>query len=237
MPNVTTNERSKNMKSITIKKLVTKFDTNVIHLDVPYRINLNGNTYVGVFCMIDEDRLEFKYFNEDGNIEFEIIRPTVDVEIFPFRSLLPELKKNEISVVHNEDVPVEPEKPVEKDEPDIRSFYIRDMRTHNKYPLFVKDNGALVINYDFLEKLLYDDSILFSISFGIKGHHSCASHIFKSKDVRIHVGGTTLTGKILNEYRDVITCVEIRAGDWKQLEYAHVVIKNRKDVTNDSSDK
>ena len=225
MQNVTTTERSKNMKSITIKKMVPKFDTDTINIGLPYRIVLNGNTYVGVFYIIDEDRLEFKYF-EDDKIKFVIILPTIDdIEIYPYKS-----SSNEVE-------PEKTEESVEENEPDIRSFYIRDMCScaFNKYPLFVRKNGDLVINYDFLEKLLYDDSILFSISFGIKGHHSCANHTFKSKDVRIHVGGTTLTGKILNEYRDVITCVEIRAGDWKQLEWAHVVIKNRKDVTNNET--
>lgn len=130
------------------------------------------------------------------------------------------------------------EEPVEEDEPDIKSFYIRDMRTdeHNTYPLFVRDNGDLVINYDYMKKLLYDDSVLINIIFGLKGH-SCATHTFESKNVRIHVGGTTLTGKILDKYRNTTTCVEIRADDWKQLEWARVYIKNRKDVTNDSSDK
>lgn len=116
----------------------------------------------------------------------------------------------------------------EEDEPDIKSFYICDMRTYevHKYPLFVRNNGDLVINYDFMEKLLYDDNVLIRIRFGLKGH-SCATHTFESKDVQIHVGGTTLTGKILDKYRNTTTCVEIRADDWKQFEWAHVYIKNK----------
>ena len=78
-----------------------------------------------------------------------------------------------------------------------------------------------------MEKLLYDN-VLISIKFGIKGH-SYALHTFESKDVTIHVGGTTLTGKIFDEYRNVTTCVEIRSDSWEQLEWARVYIKNKKD--------
>lgn len=218
------------MNSITIKKMVPKFDTDAICSGVPYRIIINGNTYVGVFYIITEDRLEFKFFDEDGSIKFVIILPTIDdIEIYPCRDM-DDRSDATIEAMNNL---------VEEDEPDIKSFYIRDMRTHEpkRYPLFVRDNGDLVINYDYMEKLLYDDNVLIRIRFGLKGHHSCAMHTFESKDVRIHVGGTTLTGKILDEYRSITTCVEIRADDWKQLEWAHVYIKNRKDATNDSSDK
>ena len=210
------------MKSIVIKKMVPKFDTDAISIGLPYRIVVNGITYVGVFYMIDEDRLEFKYF-EGEKINFVIILPTIDdISIYPF----------------DLDDPADesPKELVEKDEPDIKSFYIRDMCSspYTKYPLFVRKNGELVINYDFMEKLLYDDSILIEIGFGLKCYNSGVIHTFKSKDVRIHVGGTTLTGKIFNEYKDVVTCVEIRAGDWTQLKWAHVNIKTRKDATNDS---
>lgn len=201
------------MKSITIKKMVPKFDTNAICSNLPYRINLNGNTYVGVFYTITEDRLEFKFFDEDGDIKYGLILPTADdIEISPYSAVEPE----------------NTEEPVEEDEPDIKSFYIRDMRTseHNTYPLFVRDNGDLVINYDFMEKLLYDDSVLITIRFGLKGH-AYATHTFESKDVRIHVGGTTLTGRILDKYREALTCVEIRADAWKDLEWANVYIKNK----------
>jgi hypothetical protein len=210
------------MNSITIKKMVPKFDTDAICFGLPYRIIMNGNTYVGVFYIITEDRLEFKFFDKDGTIKFGIILPTPldDIEIYPC-SDVDDKPDTVIQELKNED------------EPDIKSFYIRDMRTdeHNTYPLFVRDNGDLVINYDYMEKLLYDDSVLINIRFGLKGH-SYATHTFESKNVRIHVGGTTLTGKILDKYRNTTTCVEIRADDWKQLEWASVYI-NRKDVTND----
>ena len=240
------------MKSITIKKMVPKFDTEAICSGVPYRIKWNGNTYVGVFYTITEDRLEFKFFNKEEEIKFAIILPTTDdIEISPcsdiddrdavLQELLDEKAYETMKAINNLDFskllslkaePENTEEPVEEEEPDIKSFYIRDMRTseHNTYPLFVRNNGDLVINYDFMEKLLYDDSVLIRIRFGLKGHHSCAMHTFKSKDVRIHVGGTTLTGKILDEYRTITTCVEIRADDWKQLEWAHVYIKNKNDV-------
>lgn len=233
------------MKSITIKKMVPKFDTDAICSNLPYRIIMGGDTYIGVFYIITEDRLEFKFFDKDGTIKFGIILPTLDdIEISPFsdddmsdvvlQELLDEKAYETMKAINNLDfskllgLKVEPEN---AEEPDIKSFYIRDMRTseHNTYPLFVRNNGDLVINYDFMEKLLYDDNVLIRIRFGLKGHHSCAMHTFESKDVRIHVGGTTLTGKILDEYRNITTCVEIRADDWKQLEWGHVYIKNRKD--------
>ena len=248
------------MNSITIKKMVPKFDTDAICSNLPYRIIMNGNTYVGVFYIITEDRLEFKFFDKGGTIKSGIILPTPldDIEIYPcsvmndrdavLQELLDEKAYETMKAINNLDfsklldLKVEPkntEEPVEEDEPDIKSFYICDMRTdeHNKYPLFVRDNGDLVINYDFMEKLLYDDSVLITIRFGVKGHHSCVTRTFESKDVRIHVGGTTLTGKTIpDEYRN-LTCVELKADDWKQLEWAKVYIENKKDVTNDSSDK
>ena len=249
------------MKSINIKKMVPKFDTNTICSNLPYRINMGGNTYVGVFYIITEDRLEFKFFDEDGEIKFGVILPTADdIEISPYSvmddrsdvviqeliNLLATDDNDEtrkayetMKAINNLDfskllgLKVEPEKteePVEEDEPNIKSFYICDMRTYDvkKYPLFVRNNGDLVINYDFMEKLLYDDNVLITIKFGIKGH-SYALHTFESKDVTIHVGGTTLTGKIFDEYRNVTTCVEIRSDSWEQLEWARVYIKNKKD--------
>ena len=211
------------MKSITIKKMVPKFDTDAICSNLPYRINMGGNTYVGVFYIITEDCLEFKFFDEDGTIKFGRILPALDdIEISPY-SVMDDISDETMEAEKTEE-------PVEEDEPNIKSFYICDMRTYDvkKYPLFVRNNGDLVINYDFMEKLLYDDNILIAIKFGLKGH-SCALHTFESKDVRIHVGGTTLTGKILDEYRNITALVEIRAEDWKQLEWARVYIKNKKD--------
>ena len=219
------------MNSITIKKMVPKFDTDAICSNLPYRIIMNGNTYVGVFYIITEDCLEFKFFDEDGTIKFGRVLPTADdIEISPY-SVMDDRSDETMEAEKTEE-------PVEEDEPNIKSFYICDMRTYDvkKYPLFVRNNGDLVINYDFMEKLLYDDNVLIAIKFGLKGH-SCALHTFESKDVTIHVGGTTLTGKIFDEYRNVTTCVEIRSDSWEQLEWARVYIKNRKDVTNDSSDK
>ena len=211
------------MNSINIKKMVPKFDTDAICSNLPYRINMGGNTYVGVFYIITEDCLEFKFFDEDGTIKFGRILPALDdIEISPY-SVMDDISDETMEAEKTEE-------PVEEDEPNIKSFYICDMRTYDvkKYPLFVRNNGDLVINYDFMEKLLYDDNILIAIKFGLKGH-SCALHTFESKDVRIHVGGTTLTGKIFDEYRNVTTCVEIRSDSWEQLDWARVYIKNKKD--------
>ena len=73
------------MNSINIKKMVPKFDTDAICSDLPYRIIMNGNTYVGVFYIITEDRLEFKFFDKGGTIKSGIILPTPldDIEIYP----------------------------------------------------------------------------------------------------------------------------------------------------------
>jgi hypothetical protein len=210
------------MNSITIKKMVPKFDTDAICSNLPYRISMGGNTYVGVFYIITEDCLEFKFFDEDGTIKFGRILPTIsDIEISPY-SVMDDRSDETMEAEKTEE-------PVEEDEPNMKSFYICDMRTYDvkKYPLFVRNNGDLVINYDFMEKLLYDD-VLIAIKFGIKGR-SYALHTFESKDVTIHVGGTTLTGKIFDEYRNVTTCVEIRSDSWEQLEWARVYIKNKKD--------
>ena len=210
------------MKSITIKKMVPKFDTDAICSNVPYRINLNENIYVGVFYIITEDCLEFKFFDKDGKISFGRILPTDDdIEISPY-SIMDDRSNETMEAEKTEESD-------EEDEPNMKSFYICDMRTYDvkKYPLFVRNNDDLVINYDFMEKLLYDN-VLISIKFGIKGH-SYALHTFESKDVTIHVGGTTLTGKIFDEYRNVTTCVEIRSDSWEQLEWARVYIKNKKD--------
>ena len=211
------------MKSINIKNMVPKFDTDAICSNLPYRINMGGNTYVGVFYIITEDCLEFKFFDEDGTIKFGRILPALDdIEISPY-SIMDDISDETIEAEKTEE-------PVEEDEPNMKSFYICDMRTYDikKYPLFVRNNGDLVINYDFMEKLLYDDNVLIAIKFGLKGH-SYAIHTFESKDVTIHVGGTTLTGKIFDEYRNVTTCVEIRSDSWEQLEWARVYIKNKKD--------
>lgn len=211
------------MKSINIKKMVPKFDTDAICSNLPYRINMGGNTYVGVFYIITEDCLEFKFFDKDGTISFGRILPTDDdIEISPY-SVMDDRSDETMEAEKTEE-------PVEEDEPNIKSFYICDMRVdeYKYHPLFVRNNGDLVINYDFMEKLLYDDNVLIAIRLGIKGH-SYALHTFESKDVTIHVGGTTLTGTIFDEYRNVTTCVEIRSDSWEQLEWARVYIKNKKD--------
>lgn len=211
------------MKSINIKKMVPKFDTDAICSNLPYRINMGGNTYVGVFYIITEDCLEFKFFDEDGTIKFGRILPALDdIEISPYSDM--DDRSDETMEAEKT------EEPVEEDEPNMKSFYICDMRVdeYKYHPLFVRNNGDLVINYDYMEKLLYDDSVLITIGLGIKGH-SYATHTFESKDVRIHAGGTTLTGKILDEYRNTTTWVEIRADSWEQMEWANVYIKNKKD--------
>ena len=235
-----------------IEPIKISFNTEKFEVAHPYILFVNGMVIHGTYSHGDEKSLYFNYFDENDKSHQIMITRSDELTVYPLQSVTEKNSEtynmysamramNDLDFSKLLDLKVEPEKaeePVEEDEPDMKSFNIRDARNHYKeYPLFIRNNGELVINYEFMEKLLYDDKILIRISFGVKGHHSCAAHTFKSKDVRIHVGATTLTGKILNEYRDVITCVEIRADDWKQLEWARVVIKNRKDVTNDSSDK
>ena len=239
-----------------IEPIKTSFDNEKFEVAHPYILFVNGMVIHGTYSHGDEKSLYFNYFDENDKSHQIMITRSDELTVYPLQSVteknsetynmysamrsMNDLDFSKLLELKTEpEKAEEPEEPVEEDEPDIRSLYILDTRAHafNKYPLFVRDNGDLVINYEFMEKLLYDDNVLIRISFGIKGHHSCAVHTFKSKDVRIHVGATTLTGKILDEYRDVITCVEIRADDWKQLDWARVIIKDRKDVTNDSSDK
>lgn len=233
-----------------IEPIKTSFDNEKFEVAHPYILFVNGMVIHGTYSHGDEKSLYFNYFDENDKSHQIMITRSDELTVYPIQSVTEKNSEtynmysamramNDLDFSKLLDLKVEPEEPVAEDEPDIKSFYIRDTCTspYTKYPLFVRKNGELVINYDFMEKLLYDDSILIEIGFGIKGHHSCVIHTFKSKDVRIHVGGTTLTGKIFNEYKDVVTCVEIRAGDWTQLKWAHVDIKTRKDVTNDSSDK
>jgi len=150
------------MKSINIKKMVPKFDTDAICSNLPYRINMGGNTYVGVFYIITEDCLEFKFFDEDGTIKFGRILPTLDdIEISPYsvmddrsdvviqelinllatddndetRKAYETMKAiNNLDFSKLLDLKVEPEKseePVDEDEPNMKSFYICDMRTYD----------------------------------------------------------------------------------------------------------
>jgi len=112
------------MKSINIKKMVPKFDTDAICSNLPYRINMGGNTYVGVFYIITEDCLEFKFFDEDGTIKFGRILPTLDdIEISPYSDM--DDRSDETMEAEKS------EEPVDEDEPNMKSFYICDMRTYD----------------------------------------------------------------------------------------------------------
>lgn len=196
------------LESVPVRELVDK--------DVVIEL-VNGRLDAIIDLFNHDEPWDVTYLNEVG---YNLGKNTIDILYKAMKAKYTIREHINIDITHRNK---------EEDEPDIKSFYICDMRTYDvkKYPLFVRDNGDLVINYDFMEKLLYDDNVLIRIRFAVKGHHSCAMHTFESKDVRIHVGGTTLTGKILNEYRNTTTCVEIRADDWKQLELAHVYIKNK----------
>lgn len=234
-----------------IEPIKISFNTEKFEVAHPYILFVNGMVIHGTYSHGDEKSLYFNYFDENDKSHQIMITRSDELTVYPLHSVTEKNSEtynmysamramNDLDFSKLLDLKVEPEKaeePVE-DEPDMKSFYICDMRVgeYKYHPLFVRNNGDLVINYDYMEKLLYDDSVLITIRLGIKGH-SYATHTFESKDVRIHVGGTTLTGKILDEYRNTTTCVEIRADDWKRLEWANVYIKNRKDVTNDSSDK
>lgn len=238
-----------------VEAIKSCFNTENFIQGWPYVIFVNGMVIHGTFAHGNDKQLFFNYFNENNEDKQFVVMVYDNAVIYQLQSCtekdsetynaynsmramndldfskLLDLKAEpeEPEKVEEPEEPEKAEEPVAEDEPDMKSFNIRDARDHyNEYPLFIRINGDLVINYEFMEKLLYDDKVLIRISFGIKGR-SCAVHTFKSKDVRIHVGGTTLTGKILNEHRDVVTCVEIRADDWKQLDWAQVVIKNRKD--------
>lgn len=106
-------------------------------------------------------------------------------------------------------------------------------------PLFVRENGDLIINYKYLEKFLYDKNVIFDIRYGVKSSgYTGGSDSFESKDVRIHVGGTTLTGKIVDENRDTVRSLHIKSEDWRQLAFTQVRLYNKKEnkeVTHDET--
>lgn len=113
-------------------------------------------------------------------------------------------------------------------QPDIKYFSITDEDNilgdgrYSKYPLFIKyenNSNYLIINYVIMKEFLYRDDIEIRILFSLKeGTGACA--VFKPSDVRVHVGTTTLTGKKKDG-----TIVEIRAENWKKLNFARVTIQ------------
>ena len=219
------------MNSITIKKMVPKFDTDAICADLPYRIALNGNTYVGVFYMINEDRLEFKYFDEDGKVRFIIILPTVDdIEISPFRSLsseanieLPKLEKNKIPVVSKEDVPVE------SVGPDIKKFYIaNNVLSLTNEPLFIVDDGRWVINVPIIRKYLNMKDILVRVNYGVGEYTTDAYAVFPPECIEINSDKNQLCciDKSL-KCGYTLKSIFINSNSWQRLSYAHIEIVDK----------
>lgn len=218
------------MNSITIKRMVPKFDTDAICFGLPYRIILNGNGYVGVFSMITEDRLEFRYFDEDGKIKFAVILPSADIEVFQFRSLssdvnieLLELKKNEISVVSKEDVPVE------SVVPDIKKFYIANSVIPLKNePLFILKDNKWVINTPIIRKYLNMKDILVRVNYGVGEYNTDAYAVFQPECIEI------------NSDENQLCCIDrglkcgytlksiyINSNSWQRLSYANIEIVNK----------
>lgn len=124
-------------------------------------------------------------------------------------------------------------------EPDLEKFYIDDWNkiidpnVSTRYPLFVRDEHSgdrWIINHDVLCKALYKRGVIIDISFKMKnplrvqGFCSC-----NSMDVEVHVGGSVLTGKRPGK-KDAPTydaAIEFRAGDWKEMAFAHVVLRRK----------
>lgn len=218
------------MDSITIKKMVPKFDTDAICFGLPYRIILNGNAYVGVFSMITEDRLEFRYFDEDGKIKFAIILPSADIEVFPFRSLssdvnieLPELKKNEIPVVSKEDVPVE------SVGPDIKKFYIaNNVLSLKNEPLFIPKDNKWVINTPIIRKYFNMKDILVRVNLGVGGCTTDAYAVFQPECIEINSDENQLCciDKSL-KCGYTLKSIYINSNSWQRLSYAHIEIVDK----------
>jgi hypothetical protein len=218
------------MDSITIKKMVPKFDTDAINSGLPYRITLNGKVYLGVFSMINEDRLEYKYFNEDGEIKFAIILPSIEhIEISPFSLSsevnieLPELKKNEIPVVSKEDVPVE------SVGPDIKKFYIaNNVFPLKNEPLFILKDDKWVINAPIIRKYLDMKNILVRVDLGAGEYNTDAYAVFPPECIEI------------NSDENLLCCIDksvkcgytlksiyINSYSWKHLNGAYIEIVNK----------
>jgi hypothetical protein len=139
-----------------------------------------------------------------------------------------------------EDVKGETTKDVET-EPEMVRFHIKDWdkiidpdSSVNEYPLFVRDehsNDHWIFNYDVLSKALCRKDVTFEISIKIKGHWAQAYCSCKADDVKVHVGGSTLTGRIpdkkdkyANEYAND-AFVEFKASDWKEMDFALVNLR------------
>jgi hypothetical protein len=123
-------------------------------------------------------------------------------------------------------------------EPDMKDFYIDDWdkiidpNVSTKYPLFVRDEHSSdhwIMNRDVLCKALCRKDVIFDISFKMK---DCRAQAFCScnvKDVEVHVGASVLTGKRPGK-KDAPThdaAVEFRAGDWKDMAFAHVILRRK----------
>lgn len=202
----------------------------------------------------DQDNVEKKMLNEYfGNHKIDGERYPFDVDEIQIETST--LVKEE-SVTENEEVDVSlrdcndimlgldsASKEITKDvetKPDMGNFYIDDCDEiidpdpfTKKYPLFVRNKHSSdrwIINYDVLRKALVRNDVIFDISFKMKnplkaqGYCSC-----NSKDVRVHIGGSVLTGKRPGK-KDSCSydaVIEFRASDWKEMDFAHVHLRKK----------
>lgn len=123
-------------------------------------------------------------------------------------------------------------------EPDPETFYINDWdkiidpNVSTKYPLFVRDEHSSdhwIMNRDVLCKALCRKDVIFDISFKMKDCRAQAFCSCNAKDVEVHVGASVLTGKRPGK-KDSPThdaAVEFRAGDWKDMAFAHVILRRK----------
>ena len=207
------------MNQISIKKMVPKFNTDAISIGLPYRIIWNGTAYVGVFYIIDEDRLEFKYFDDETS-RFVIILPTADIEIYPF-SLgdidvpTQELKKDK-SPETTEDV-----------KPNIEKFYIRhNLHAVDDKPLFIFENDRWLINKPVIDKYMKMKDILVRVNFGISSHalHSIDAYaVFPPECIEVNTDQTMLSCiDKSNKSGYNLKSIHIDSNLWQHIAYAYI---------------
>lgn len=226
------------MNNIEFKKV--SFDTSKFIIGYPYLLTFsNGCKYVASLKSANPDQLTFNCFTIGGERKQIYVVPTINIEISEFNLSYynnenlsseiniptPEMHKPKVDLISKEDVPVEPIESSDKkdDLPDEEMFYIRT-ENMKKYPLFVKDGDDLIINYNVLEPYLSKSrkDIMIGIACGIG--RSCGYAVFEPKDVRVHVGGSTITGEVYNKKRDTLKIIEVRADEIEHIKYAHVKI-------------
>jgi len=205
------------MNTLSIKKEKLIFDTNAIDFNLPYRIDINNNSYVGAFDVITEDNLSFSYFDENDNQQTITLLPTDDIKVYPFRGL------------GGEHINQERQKIVE---PDIKNFYIRNSVIEtNDQPLLIMKNDEWVFNTAVIKKYLNMKDILVRINWGIsfKALYATDTYaVFPPECVAINSEENLLScvdKSVKSGYN--LKSIHIDSTLWKHLVYAHIEIVDR----------